>query len=787
MIEASATSGPFLEARRDLLRNLERAPDGLAWCRDHTALIDGVVSEFHARVAAELPSAENIALIAVGGYGRLEMAPYSDIDLLAVPLDDAEPSLDDALRRLHRGLHAIFAAGGEVQLSYAFFLVNDAPALDPKTRTALLDARLVSGSRAAFDAFLHAFREGLPVGQFLLEKVRERDAAHRKFNDTSQAVEPNLKEGAGGLRSRHFGQWIRTVVGAELLAASADYEHVLMLRNILHLLAGKSADTLTRGRQAQVSERLKLPLAELFRRTADSLDGLFREEKAARELLHERRYALTDGATAEAGAVRLQPGASLSEAARAVAVGLPLKLRLALPLPELSNSVRGPDALSAIATGEETLRELDRAGVLGRLLPELDRCRGLMPEDSVHAYSVFEHSLRTVRNIERFPAESFYGRLREGLASPSTLLLAALLHDVGKAIGGRPHSETGAEIAADVAARWGVAPGIAANVEWLVRRHLVMARFIGMRDVGNPQTAEEFAQIVGDRERLDMLTLLTAADVDAVAPGAWTPAQDAFLRELHRRTMSHLESDLPVTDDPQTHRKRLLKHLRDHPTPDDEIEAFLEGLPAPYAMGTPAEMVPLHMRWVREAAGGKPTVNWDHDRELRLSEVTVCAADAPGLLSRILGVLYAFDLSVHGLRASTTRGAPAVALDTVLVSFGLHPVPPSTCTMAARVLREVLTGQTPLADVLRAHGKDPDRNQNDFSYNFIAGTPGILEVQAPRGRGMAFRISKMIAAAGWNIVSARFGQWAGRGAAAFYVLGPDGPLSLEQVESVLGV
>ncbi|HRK23145.1 MAG TPA: HD domain-containing protein, partial [Fimbriimonadaceae bacterium] len=483
---------------------------------------------------------------------------------------------------------------------------------------------------------------------------------------------------------------------------------------------------------------------------------------------------------------QILPGADLSQAVRAVAAGLPLGLRTELPLPEISPGVRGPEALFAIGTGEATLRELDRAGLLGRLAPELDACRTLMPEDSVHAFSVFEHSLRTVRNLDGFAPDSFCGRLREGLASPSALYLAALLHDVGKIDQARPHSEVGAEIAADIAIRWGLAKGVAGTVEWLVRHHLAMARFVGMRDVSDPKTVEEFAAIVGDRERLDMLTVLTCADVQAVAPGAWTPAQDAFLRELHGRTSALMESEIPVRDDPQLHRRRLLKHLKSHPIPDEEIESFLSRLPAQYAVGTPAEMVPLHMRWVSDAESGTPTVAWDHDRERRLSEVTVCAADAPGLLSRILGVLYAFDLSVHGLRANTTSGEPAVALDTVLVSFGHHPVPPSTCAMAARSLKEVLTGASALDQVLRSHGKDPDRNQNDFTYDFIPGSPGILEVRAPRGRGMAFRISKMIAAAGWNIVSARFGQWAGRGAAAFYVLGPSGPLDREDVERVLG-
>ena len=778
MIALSEKKAAFASRRQALLEELRKCPSGSDWCRLHTELADQFLREIFEEISGPFNGGELVSMIAVGGYGRRELAPFSDIDLLIVPLDEADPAVDDLVRNLHRELHSAFGTQPGLSLSYAFFLVNDAPALDPKTRTAMLDSRLVCGSRAGFDTFHQAFLESLPTGEFLLEKIREREAAYAKWNDTPLSVEPHLKEGAGGLRSLQCANWLRATIGQDLLEPDDSYDQILKVRNALHVVAGSNMDRFTRGRQAEVSELCGDSLDDLMSETGKALLSLHDAYLDSLGLVLHGSYRLAEGVKAKAGSIEIESKATLSGAAHGVAIGT--QLGLAAPAKKCStlNEIDGPVALHAISTGEKTLRQLDKCGLLEKLLPELTRCRTLMPEDAVHAFSVFEHTLRTVRNIESFPADSYYGRLRDGLSSKSPLFLAALLHDAGKAVSGRPHSESGAEIAKQVAARWGLSQSVGAAVEWLVREHLTLARFIGMRDVSDPKTADEFAKIVVDRDRLDMLAVLTCVDVSAVAPEAWTPAQDAFLRELHGRTSALLESEFRLTDDPAIHRRRLAKTLRDHPVPNEQIERFLDSLPAHYAVSTPSEWVPIHMELVRKAEAGEVGVIWDHVRTQNLSEVTVCVPDAPGLLSQILGVLYAFDLSVHGLRASTTDGSKgkAVALDTLLASFGNHPAPQATCTLVSQALTQVLQGEASLEGLLRAHGKDPDRRQEHFTFNFVEGSPGILEIQAPRGRGMAYRLAKAISAQGWNIVSARFGQWAGKGAAAFYVFGPAGAI-----------
>src|SRR2546423_15419901 len=170
-----------------------------------------------------------------------------------------------------------------------------------------------------------------------------------------------------------------------------------------------------------------------------------------------------------------------------------------------------------------------------------------------------------------------------------------------------------------------------------------MARFIQMRDVHNPATIADFANIVQDPERLTMLTLLTAADIQAVSKELWTPAQEAFLRELYVRTVKLLEGET-AGGDAATYRKQLLRAIEKRQIDEAEIEKFLERMPAHYLTSTPPDVVRLHLDYVPQAVRGQPAVALNHDAALHNTQMTVCSLDRPGLLTSILGATYAFDL-----------------------------------------------------------------------------------------------------------------------------------------------
>lgn len=772
--------------REDLIANLRLrpTPDGLDWVARHTELADETL-----RLAYDsVPDMPELAVVATGGYGRAELAPFSDVDLTVIPLDETDPKVDAAVRTLWRTVDEFFGVLG-LRVGYAYRLIGDAPGLDPRTRTSLLDARWVAGSHRPLELLLDLFWQTFPAGDFLIDKIAERAAQFRKTHDTPLVVEPHLKEGAGGLRCFHCANWIGAAIGERPSLATREVDHVLQVRNLLHAMAEKATDLLTRQRQAEICEVLETTPFEMGSRLAESMLALHAEFTRATERIHEARFRLSDRVMALRGEARVEGPATASEAATGIAAATRLGLRVADIATVTSGAIDGGQALATLSGGEAVLRNLDRCGVLDALLPEVTRCRTLMPEDSAHTYTVFEHTFRAIRFLDSLgESQGFLADVFASLPSPSELYLALLLHDAGKAVRGRPHSESGEDLAREVGQRWRVPEQTIETVAWLVRHHLEMARFIRMRDVHHPDTIREFARIVGGRDRLAMLTLLTWADVSAVGPQAWTPAQDAFLRDLYEQTSAALGAETEVEPDPGLFRQRILKRLAAVEIPEEDLERFVASLPAHYLLSTAPELIREHFHFARRAREGEPTIELFQRDDLQATEVTVCCPDAPGLLSRVLGVFYALDLAPIGLRACTTEDEVPVALDVFTVTFGERALPRATCAVVAQTLEEVVRGRLDVSELLRTKGKDPDRSQEVFQRTFHPGLPAILEIRAPRGRGMAYRISRQIAAQGWNILAARVGQWAGQGAAAFYVTGAGGsPLAETDLDAAFGV
>lgn len=776
-----------IAAERDaLLERLAEKPSGLSWCARHTDLADEVVALLYRDLIATFPNLAPLAIIATGGYGRRELSPHSDIDVTVVPTEEAAPDLDQAIRRLFQDLHWAFCTALRLEVGYAYRLISDAPGLDAKTRTGLMDMRHLAGAHEVTRQLENALIDTFSAGEFIRSKIAERNQMFEKYYDTPYIVEPHLKEGAGGLRCFHCSNWIRKSIAEQPARPGHAFDTIVRFRNLLHWRSGKQQDLLSRPRQAQIAEILGRDVYEMMAEVVECGAEMHAYYRRATEKLSEGRFSLARNVLSVQGEVRVVGHAEAGEAAVGIAVATQLGLKVSDLRLATTETVRGPAAVYALSTGEATIRNLDRCGVLGQLLPELTACRSLVPDDSVHTYTVFEHTLRVVRMLDSLQPGGFLGDLRESVNDPEPLYLAALLHDVGKRFPDRSHSVVGAEMAADICRKWGLAQNLSETVEWLVLEHLTMSRFIRVRDLANPATIEEFASIVRDPERLHLLTLLTWADVNAVGPGSWTPAQDTFLRELHARTEAHLQSDFATLPDPSLYRQRLLRQLKSQQTDAESLRRFVESLPAHYLTSTPADVIRLHMEFAERAVNGTPTVELFHRADLSATEITVCTRDAPRLLTRLLGVLYAYDLSVAGIRAMTTHSDPPVALDVFTVSFGGRPIPSATAKQVSAAILDVVEGRKEVEDLMVAKGKDPYRPQDIYTFTYIEGSPGILEIRAPRGRGMPYRFSRQIADQGWNIVSTRVGQWAGSAAAAFYILGPGGvPLSRSDVEKAL--
>ncbi|MCE9559643.1 MAG: HD domain-containing protein [Armatimonadetes bacterium] len=774
--------------RANLLEQLWKSPSGSHYNHAQTQFVDGIVAKVATSCLEQFPSLPPLSIVATGGYGRQDLAPWSDVDLMLIPLQESGREFDKAIRMVYSGLEQELRENLRLQIGYSYQLIHDAPGLEHTMRSALLDARLVAGSSLPLERFLESLWESFPTGEFVLAKIQEREVQMRKSHTTPLVVEPDLKIGAGGLRSYHFANWIRVVIGEKETKPNRAVERVMMMRNLLQATAESPANLLTRSKQGEIAERLGIDMFEMMSDLASAMEELHEMEFDALRRLREARYSLTESVVAIRGEVRISGAPPLSEAALGVALAAQLGLSVEALEATTSGEIDSGQAMFALSFGAPTLRTLDRCKILGQLLPELQACRTLMPRDSSHTYTVYEHTLRLIEILDTFPSQSsFFAELHDRVRNKSDLYMAALLHDVGKADLSQPHSITGAEMAKTVCARWGLSMHATETIVWLVREHLTMAQFVRVRDLQNPDTIREFAAIVESPERLDLLTLLTAADIQAVSVNAWTPSQQSGLRELHSMTWALLEEGEVAPLEPAVFRQRVLRAAKSTDIDPESLKSFLATLPAHYVFAATPEQVHAHYAFAQNAKNGNESIEFYHDHEHQSTEITVCCKDRPGLLSTLLGTLYAHDMSLAAVRAATTNEEDQpIAIDVFSVSLSGRTLPPNVCAQVADSLRRVLRGELSIEILLASRGKDSAQHQQVLTYEFIEGDPAILEVRVPRGRGMAYRLSRFISASGWNIQTARLGQWAGHGVAAFYITRPDArPIRTNEVTEAM--
>ncbi len=766
-----------------LIDEARRSPSGFAWCHAYSSWMDDLVREMF-ESTARTSDLRGICMIATGGYGRRELAPWSDVDLAILVREEALSQYDQHVRDLHRQLFDTLQSGLGVQLGYAYHYSGDASGLDGKSRTGMLDMRWLAGDTDVEQEFRASLVDSFMPGQFLIEKLSERQTSVKKTHDTPLVVEPNLKEGRGGLRDFHFANWLRYALGLQPLRPHKDYETVIAFRNALHSLSGRPNDCLTRQKQADLADEWHSTPFDLGSELARAMGGLEDNFREAVDLLQEVRFDISPGVFALRGEARLKPEANLSEAANGLAIANQLGLRVMRQTSRLDSAHVDPSILDSLSSGEAALRDMDRSGLLEAMLPELTACRTLLPRDSAHTFTVFEHSLRVVRYLELGCETPFLKEVRHGFDEWELLVLATLLHDVGKIDPSEPHAEVGARIARTVCERWRLGKHDSDFVVWLVKHHLALDRTIRFRDVFDPEVVREFATLVGSIAHLNALTLLTWADVHAVAEDMWTPSQDEAMQVLYAGTLHALGSQEAPTPDGSALRKRLSTQLQSTDVDQGALEAFLDSLSTSYVVATPPEVVKLHAVFFQSALQGQTTLEFSHRPEVGTSELTVCIPDRPGLLSQLMGVLYALDLTLHTVKVHTTNTQPAVALDQFTISFGSNALPEATCRRLTSTIQEVLEGKVTMEAVFESSGKDIQREQEQAAIQFVEGRRSMLEIRAPKGRGLGFRMSRWITAQGWNIRDARFGQWAGRSAATFVIETSDGqPVTREAFES----
>jgi len=698
-----------------------------------------------------MASGVDVTLIAVGGYGKRELFPYSDVDVLVLLPEDATPQTqEEATLWLQRGWdlniplsHAVRSMAQTVEAARA----------DPSITAALMDARFICGDRKAYLALKKRLKNevfGHYPHEFVAAKLADRDVRHEKWGDSRFMLEPNIKEGKGGLRDLHTLTWLtRYCYGvtnaSELvrddLLTQEEWKHYrnaylffATVRAHMHMLRERAEERLTFDLQTRIAAQLHFrgrtpqEKAERFMRRyfqfARHVGALTRVFCALLEEENLRippspfaketiAHQLPDGFTLDAMRLNFSDAHDLAEhPSRAVELfyvaqhhGLDIHPRAQLAISRALGALEKTlpfegeanrlflEILLATKAPDMALRRMNETGVLGALLPEFGRITGMMQYDGYHTYTVDEHTIVAIGNLASFEAGVASNDLpltttvAKEIDDRAPLYLAMLGHDLAKGTGGK-HAEKGEAIVARIAARLGLTVQAGELAGWLVKNHLMLSETAFKRDLDDPQTIDDFVALVQSPERLRLLLLITVADIRAVGPAIWNGWKGALMRDLYHRTM--LKMGVGGTHQ-LPHAQVEEELLADVPRKLREVASqfFEQRLPTSWWYRPRTEQIDsirAYGQW--KESPDHPALVISHDNFRAVSEITCCFSHQPALFRTQAGVMAWIGASIVSARMLQLADGGALA------TIGIQDVEgKSFASEAARL--------APLSDLIR--------------------------------------------------------------------------------------
>ncbi|MCW5732539.1 MAG: [protein-PII] uridylyltransferase [Enhydrobacter sp.] len=684
--------------------------DGLAVLAATSFLMDQLIrvifdfADGRAYPAANPSAAERLGVVATGGFGRGEMAPLSDIDLLFLRPYKQTPRGEQIVEFM---LYLLWDLG--LKVGHATRTVEDSlryAERDQTIRTALLEARYIWGDRELFDELVKGYAAKVATGDgrdFVEAKLSERDQRHTRMGDSRYVVEPNVKEGKGGLRDLHTLFWIakylyRVSAPSELVDKGVltkdEARHferadrfLSTVRCHIHYLSGRADDRLSFDLQREIAARLGYQdragsrgverfmkhyylhaktVGDLTRIFVAALEDSRRRKPKLAALWQSLRPRQLDGfrldgerlAAATPDTFVKDPVAILRLFHVAQENGLdihPATLRLITQNIRLVDRLRNdPEAnrlfmamLTSRHDPETTLRRLNEAGVFGRFIPDFGRVVAQTQHDMYHTYTVDEHTIRAIGILARIEN----GTLKEDhplsadvvhkILSRPVLYLAVLLHDIAKGRGG-DHSILGADVAMALGPRLGLSEAETETVAWLVRYHLAMSATSFQRDLMDPKTIETFAALVQSPERLRLLLVLTVCDIRAVGPNVWNGWKAALLRQLYNaaeRVMSGGTLSGGRAERIKAIQTDVGKRLVGWSDVEKE-EHFARGY-APYWLSFQIDALVRQAELVRRAERDHQPLAIEHrvEADRSVTEITIYTLDTHGLFARLAGAM----------------------------------------------------------------------------------------------------------------------------------------------------
>ena len=799
------------------------------------AVMDLVRSHLHPLSAPT--GGERLAVFAVGGYGRGQMAPHSDVDLLFLTPGKITPWAESAVES---ALYILWDM--RLKIGHATRSLDEClrlEARDATVRTSLLERRFVSGDAAlakALDDGLAGKPSAADVRAFVKAKLAERAQRHERHG-ARYMVEPNVKEGKGGLRDLQSLFWIAKYLhggaatpesayadlfSAEELGLFAEAESFLLaVRCQLHILAGRAAEKLSFDLQVAVAERLGYAGAGRRQAVEVFMQDYFRHAAAVGDLTRifltklESAYAEPNGAAPSGPSLAAgyaEVGGRLAVADEAAFLTDRLNLLRLFEEGLRTGLLIHPDAMRLVRSNlhmiddamradpkanrifldlllghgnpERALRRMNELGALSAFIPEFEDIRAMMQFNMYHSYTVDEHTIQCIGQLSRIER----GELVEDLPVASSILaggvnrrvlyVALLLHDIGK---GREesHSELGARIAERLAPRLGLDAAESEDVEWLVRHHLLMSDTAQRRDIADPRTVRDFAKQVRTRERLDLLLALTACDIRGVGPEVWNNWKATLLRSLHEQTALALGDEDGAAAGRQRGadaRERLRATLSEWDAAAIDAEIARHG--APYWEGLDAAAHAEFARMLREIREDGVELRLAPDADRDATRACFALADQRGLFNRLCGALAMAGANVVEARTYTSEDGFATAAFWIQDAAG-RPYGAERRQSLHSALGRTLAGGTAAAEIgLRDRIR---KSESAFSVptriafdNKGSDIHTIVEVAARDRPGLLFDLTRALERCNVRISSAVISTYGERAVDSFYVKDPFG-------------
>ena len=684
---------------------------GYELARERTVVVDEFIKRALSRYG--YPELEGVSIVALGGYGREELSPYSDIDLLFLHKKGSKDLAEEVVERLLYLLWDTKMDVGNCTRSLEECRELSMDRNDVTILSSLLDSRFICGDRALYDELENEiYGEVLPKisHDFIRRKIEERDVRGERYGKTLYILEPNVKEGRGGLREFQTAMWI-----AQANYKAKSFEEVLqrgfisereygvmrkclnfllLVRAQLHYQAKKREDNLSFELQVQVAKSFgyrdgKLRAVEKFmriyylraavvvqqsRRLTEKCTRAYARRRLAKKAVH-----LDHGFTIRGKYLSVTSRNVFSEDfcnflrafeyadRHSVEFTEYLELLMGEQAARIDEKVRNDPEfnrmfLRLLRFGKDVskmLLKMNEMRLLGRFIPEFGRIVCMVQFDSYHVYTVDVHSIFMVREIERlinyeyekkFP---FLTKVAETLVKRHVLFLACLFHDMGKGRGGS-HAQKGAAMIPKIAERMGLGASDAEQLEFLVRHHLAMVHFSQRRDLDDPVVLNRLAKSIPNEETLSLLYLLTFSDIRSVGPDVWKDWTGMLLQELYVKTLRQMSAGTYRRKTDEEWMQKMTSDIvadADGEIPERKVTKILKKMPISYFSQFSRQNILRHVKLLDSIEGKFAT---EVIRYEEYDEFTVCAPDKKGIFSVFCGVLSANGLNILGARIVTT-------------------------------------------------------------------------------------------------------------------------------------